>query len=139
MNCPRCKRKTVIRKARDSEVNVCEGCNGMFLHRGELNKLAKQTMGDLEFSTVDQDSFEHSDVFGPTVCPDCTNAEMKKVEFNIYTNIILDYCENCNGFWLDGQELDRINKEVRELNSAAKEIPDPPMLWFARFIWSLPR
>ena len=41
--------------------------------------------------------------------------------------------------WLDGRELNRINDEVRKLNDASAEVPDPPALWFARFIWSLPR
>ncbi len=63
---------------------------------------------------------------------------MKKVEFVIYTNIILDYCERCRGFWLDGRELGRINGEVRKLNAASRDASTPPMMWFAFFIWSLP-
>ena len=43
------------------------------------------------------------------------------------------------GTLLDAAELDRINGEIRKLNEAESDAPDPPMLWFARFIWSLPR
>jgi Zn-finger nucleic acid-binding protein len=64
---------------------------------------------------------------------------MRKVEFIIYTGIILDYCVRCGGFWLDGKELDRINQEVRGLNEASDEAVAPAMLWFANFIWALPR
>lgn len=118
---------------------TCERCGGLFLHRGELNKIAEPTAGDLEFSTVHDDPLRHEDAWGPTACPDCRDQTMKKVDFNIYTDIILDYCEGCGGFWLDGRELDRINEEVRALNESSREPGDPPMLWFARFIWSLPR
>ena len=110
----------------------------MFLDHGELNKATEPTYGDLEFSTVDLDSFKHPDAHGPTQCPRCETTVMKKVEFIIYTNIILDYCERCRGFWLDGRELERINTEVRKLNAASHDTPTPPMLWFAYFIWSLP-
>jgi Zn-finger nucleic acid-binding protein len=114
----------------------------MFLDHGELNRIAEPTSGDLEYSTVHMESFEHSDAFEVTSCPRCRDVEMSKVEFNIHTGIILDYCEDCRGFWLDGTELGRINEEVRELNEGDGESgaePAPGMLWFAQFIWSLPR
>jgi len=139
MNCPRCDSSTAVLDHEGVEVNECRQCGGMFLHRGELNKIAEPTHGDLEYSTVHDESFQHEDRFGPIVCPDCSGDTMKKVEFNIHTGIVLDFCPACSGFWLDGKELGRINDEVRTLNESAEPGPDPPMLWFARFIWSLPR
>lgn len=137
MRCPRCGQELEVERHHGVDVHECGSCRGMFLAQGELNKVAEPTSGDLEFSSVDLDSFQHADVRGPVACPQCGTA-MKKVEFNIHTNILLDYCERCRGFWLDGEELDRINEEVRELNDAAGELPGPPMLWFAHFVWSLP-
>lgn len=139
MKCPRCETPTTVREVGDAKLDVCTTCQGMFLDRGELNKVAVPTDGDLEYATVDLDSFDHADRFGPTTCPRCESERMKKVEFNIHTHIVLDFCERCQGFWLDGRELDRINDEVRRLNEAARQVADPPMLWFAKFIWTLPR
>ena len=139
MNCPRCGTTTGVKRVKDLEVPSCDRCGGMFLDHGELNRAAERTSGDLEFATLDVESFQHDDEFGPTTCPRCQDVTMGKVEFNIYTNIILDYCTRCHGFWLDGRELNRINDEVRKLNDASAEVTDPPALWFARFIWSLPR
>ena len=139
MNCPRCHGTIVPRKIRQIEVNVCSGCGGTFLRRGELNRVAEPTAGDLEFSTVEGESFQHDDEYGAAGCPACTNTRMRKVEFNIHTNVILDFCEDCEGFWLDARELERINGEVRRLNTEQTDGDEPPMLWFARFIWSLPR
>jgi len=139
VQCPRCECPLSPQQVRLTDVHTCPRCNGMFLDHGDLNKIAEPTDGDLEFSTVDLDSFEHTDDFGRAECPRCRDAVMKKVEFVIYTNIILDYCERCRGFWLDGPELERINGEVRNLNAASRDASTPPMMWFAYFIWSLPR
>lgn len=109
----------------------------MFLDRGELNKVTEPTVGDLEFSTLDEDPRKHFDVWGPTACPR-DGQTMEKVEFVIETNIILDHCPVCHGFWLDGRELARINEEVQALNEAAKRVPDPPLVRFSQFIWTLP-
>ena len=140
MNCPRDGKTLADRIQGDVTVPACPDCGGMFLHRGELNKIAEPTAGDLEFSTLDLDTFQHEDRYGPIPCPDCGAEEMAKVEFVIHTNIILDTCPDCGGFWLDGPELERIHDEVHRLNEAAAEDShEPAMLWFARFIWSLPR
>ncbi len=140
MNCPRCETSLGSRSVHEVDVDFCDSCSGMFLDQGQLNRVAAPTAGDLEFSTLHGDSFEHEDGFGPTPCPRCGDVEMRKVEFNIYTGIILDYCEHCGGFWLDGPELGRIDEEVRRLNEAAAEgAEEPRMMWFARFIWALPR
>lgn len=138
MKCPRCDQPLTVRRVEGVEVHVCNHCDGMFLAHGELNKVAEPIAGDLELSTVDLDSFEHDDAFGATTCP-CCDVEMQKVEFNVYSDIILDYCQTCRGFWLDGHELDRINDDVKRLNEAAREVPDPPMLWFVKLIWSFSR
>jgi hypothetical protein len=108
----------------------------MFFTAGELDRLAEPHQGNLEYTTVDGDRFEHADRYGPTSCP-ADGTTMKKVNFNIYTDTILDYCPTCGGFWLDGGELERINGEVRQLERADREVGDPPMLWFAKAMWEL--
>ena len=106
--------------------------------QGELKKIAEPITGDIEFCTVAGESFDHPDKFKEISCPKCKDTQMKKVDFNIYTDIILDYCESCEGFWLDGGEYSRINDEIRHLNESSKTTPKPPMLWLAEFLWRLP-
>jgi len=139
MDCPRCRQLLTAKTIEQIELPTCESCSGMFLESGALDRIAEPHAGDLEFSTLDAETFSHEDNYGTTDCPRCSGQPMKKVEFNIYTGIILDYCEGCRGFWLDGKELDRINDEVRALNESSSEPVAPAMLWFANFIWSLPR
>lgn len=137
MKCPRDSAALERREVHERPIDVCPTCGGMFLDRGELRKVADETAGDVEFSTIDQDSLQHPDATGPISCPR-DGAAMQKVEFNIDTNIILDHCLDCHGFWLDAPELIRINEEIRELNAAAREVPDPPLTRLTQFFWNLP-
>jgi uncharacterized protein len=137
LSCPRDASLIARQVINGAEVDVCAQCGGMFLERGELNRVAEPTEGDIEFSTVDLDTFQHEDGYGPINCPNDGSA-MSKVEFNIYTNIILDYCQSCHGFWVDARELARINEEVRELNDADREVGDPWTVRLGQFFWSLP-
>lgn len=121
-----------------AEVDQCPVGGGMYLDRGELDRIAEPHSGDLEFSTVDLDSFDHDDDHGVVECPADPGRPMKKVEFNIYTNVILDYCETCRGFWVNAAELARINEIVQDLDEAEREVSDPPMVWFGKFLWALP-
>ena len=138
MLCPRTHRRPqeLQKLLGDAEAYTCDRCHGMFFTAGELDRLAEPHQGNLEYTTVDRDDFAHTDRFGPTSCP-ADSTTMRKVNFNIYTDIILDYCPTCGGFWLDGGELERINGEVRQLERADREVADPPMLWFAKAMWEL--
>ena len=138
MNCPRDTTSLDRKRAGETDVESCPECRGMFLEAGELDRIAEPHAGDLEYSTLEGDSLAHDDAYGVTACPR-DGSQMSKVEFNIYTGIILDYCAQCEAFWLDAREIDRINDEVLQLNKTAPDQESPAMLWFAQFIWALPR
>jgi Zn-finger nucleic acid-binding protein len=138
MDCPRCRKPLHSQRSGETEIDTCAECGGLFLDRGELNRIAP-TGGDLEYSTLHGETFHHADCFPPADCPRCDGTTMVPVEFIVHTKIILDHCRSCEGFWLDGRELERIRDEVRELDEESEGVEAPPMTWFARFLWSLPR
>ena len=137
MNCPRDGNALETKSFDNTSVETCPVCRGMYVEHGELNRLAGPTAGDLEFSTVDLDDFQHSDAYGPINCPR-DGATMKKVDFNIETSIVLDYCPKCRGFWLDEKELAAIHAEVKRLNEADAEVPDPLLVRISQFFWNFP-
>jgi Zn-finger nucleic acid-binding protein len=136
VNCPRDAAVLEVKSFGPTSVPACPVCGGMFLAHGQLNQIAGPTRGDLEFSTVDLDSFQHEDEYGPIACPNDGTA-MSKVDFNIESTIILDYCKTCLGFWMDRKELERIAQEVKRLNEAA-DVPDPLLVRISNFFWNLP-
>lgn len=132
MNCPR-DGATLETKPFGA---ACPQCRGMFFEHGQLNAL-EPTTGDLEFSTVDGDDFQHADKYDVIACPR-DGAAMAKVDFNIETAIILDYCRQCGGFWLDEDELAAVHEEVKRLNEAEQEVPDPLLVRISQFFWNFP-
>jgi len=137
MECPRDRTILEPRPLGGVSVATCPRCGGMYLRHGELNEIAHPVRGDLEGATIDQDSFAHPDDHGALSCPN-DGTTMAKVDFNVDTNIILDYCRQCGGFWVDADELPRIEAEVKRLNEAEAEVPDTALMRFFYALWDLP-
>src|SRR6266568_1469236 len=133
MNCPRDGAALETKSIGDTPVGICPRCGGMYLSEGQLNRIVQPEHGDIEFSTVDRDSFEHEDDHGAIDCPK-DGTTMRKVDFNVETSIILDYCTKCRGFWIDGGELARIREEVKNLDEAGDEVPDPLLVRISQFL-----
>jgi len=91
--------------------DICEACGSLWLDRGELDKMAFQANGSIEYCSTDKTK----DISEPIKkCPRCKDATLDKVSF-IGSDITLDRCGNCGGFWLDGGELDLVNKELQDI------------------------
>lgn len=88
--------------------DICEQCGALWLDAGELDKMAFQVgNGDIEYC-----SERPADQPPDKSCPRCKDTFLDKVVFLGYSDIILDRCKNCNGFWLSGGELDVINTDI---------------------------
>lgn len=91
--------------------DICEACGSLWLDAGELDKMAFQVEGSIEYSSKDK---IEGDSESSKKCPRCEDTALDKVSF-IGSDIALGRCRNCRGFWLDGGELDLINKELEEI------------------------
>ncbi len=92
--------------------DLCEACGSLWLDAGELDKLAFQVDGSIEFSSKEP---AENTLESKKKCPRCDNMVLDKVHFIGYTDIVLDRCGNCQGFWLDGGELDLINSTLEKI------------------------
>ncbi len=91
--------------------DICEACGSLWLDRGELDKMAFQVNGSIEYCSTDK----VKDTSEPNKeCPRCKGTTLDKVYF-IGSELTLDRCRNCGGFWLDGGELDLVNKELQDI------------------------
>lgn len=115
MNCLNCRAEMMnnLVQTRKDQIayDVCEACGSLWLDRGELDKMAFQVEGSIEYCSTDK-----VEGAGATAkdCPRCEDTTLDKVSF-IGSDIMLDRCGNCGGFWLDGGELDLINKELADI------------------------
>lgn len=105
--------------------DVCDCCGGMWLDKGELDKIAAQTPGSVEFCSVES---LHEKQRGapspynpfPPLCLRCPETTMVKMHFMGESRILLDYCEKCGGIWVDGGELTKINQFIGWFDKKAK-------------------
>ena len=88
--------------------DVCESCGGLWLDKGELDKVADQVDGDIEYCSTEEAATPAS----AKVCPRCPSENLLKVKFLGDDAIILERCDNCKGFWLDGGQIDQIDKQL---------------------------
>jgi len=116
MNCLNCNEEMINNlvqtKKEQIAYDICENCGSLWLDAGELDKMAFQVAGSVEYCS--QDTAEG--VAGrKKECPRCDKTTLDKVYFIGCEDIVLDCCRNCGGFWLDGGELDLVNRELEDI------------------------
>jgi Zn-finger nucleic acid-binding protein len=113
MNCPRCSleltNKTILDFKYFLNIDYCPSCGGIWLDPGELERLQK---------TIEPVFFEirhipgHQYQFEPIKCPSCGSTEpLQKRQHPRDSHVIVDFCLNCKGIWLDTGEIEAIRKE----------------------------
>jgi Zn-finger nucleic acid-binding protein len=116
MNCLNCNEEMINNlvqtKKEQIAYDICEACGSLWLDAGELDKMAFQVAGSIEYCSRDA----AEGVAGrKKECPRCDQTILDKVYFIGCEEIVLDHCRNCGGFWLDGGELDLINRELEDI------------------------
>src|ERR1700740_1157592 len=92
--------------------DTCEQCGSLWLDRGQLDKLAFQVQGSIEYCESGKDKEPERQI---RKCPRCDDFVLDKVRFLESDEIYLHYCRNCGGFWLDGGELNVVDKELAKI------------------------
>jgi len=113
INCPACHAPMEKVKHPDITVDKCAKCEGTFFDKGELNVMATGMTGDIEFCSIDEQ--QQDDTFPHRKCPRCPDKEMQKTALLCYSDVILDYCEGCAGFFFDKGEIKEMNVELEKL------------------------
>lgn len=103
--------QVVTKKAR-IEYDMCEKCGSLWLDAGELDKMAFQVEGSIEYCEEELDSQPEKQI---KKCPRCDTSNLEKVRFLESDDIFLHHCRNCGGFWLDGGELNLVDQELAKI------------------------
>jgi len=108
---------------RGIEVDQCSNCLGMWLDLEELDQLEDEAMdidklkGSLMLSS---ESTNYK-------CPHC-GSKLRQFEYR-YTSLILEYCENQHGYWLDAGEGERVLQLMKERKKDELRIIDAESDW----------
>ena len=122
MKCPRCNEKMETENVEGEDLLVCRGCGGMWAHRHQLNHLLKESGGDVESCSIDDNP--HEDRTPVVKCVVCGDIIMKKINFLDYSDIIIDYCPSCGAFFLDRDELSGMHRYVKEVDEGSHQVRD---------------
>ena len=102
----------VVTKTNRISYDMCEQCGSLWLDAGELDKMAFQVQGSIEYCEQEKDKEPEKQI---RKCLRCDDFVLDKVRFLESDDIYLHYCRNCGGFWLDGGELNLIDKELAKI------------------------
>ncbi len=113
MNCPRCNleltNKTILDFKYFLNIDYCSSCGGIWLDNGELKRLEKTiepTFYEIRKIPNKQEQLEI------LRCPSCDNSKiLQKAQHARDKHVIVDYCTECKGIWLDTGEIEAIRKE----------------------------
>ncbi len=134
-DCPHCfvsLEKANLKKGLWSvEIDNCVSCNGLYLDKGELLKLtSNRPLHNIttKYLGVDSDS--------KLLCPGCGSI----MDMESVSSIEIDVCLQCNGVWLDSDELEQLKaldskdieklspEKLAELYDANKAVPTSGIL-----------
>lgn len=102
----------VVTKKDRISYDMCEQCGSLWLDAGELDKMAFQVEGSIEYCEQEKEKEPEKQI---KKCPRCDDFALDKVRFLESDEIYLHYCRNCGGFWLDGGELNLVDKELARI------------------------
>jgi len=113
-NCPRCETVAmqhliINERGGKIEVDQCSTCHGIWFDKGELVELEKVVEPVfMEFRKIPKEYDQLTGLW----CPHCSPQQMmNKERHDRDKQVIIDKCPRCEGVWLDGGELEAIQKE----------------------------
>jgi uncharacterized protein len=115
MKCPK-DGKELTQKIYEADVEIdhCEYCNGIWLDKGELEKIQETFENDYSEFLNKEKNYASSAMEMASQkqekdleCPSCGELLFKK-EYGFSSQIIIDICTGCRGIWLDDGELQQL-------------------------------
>lgn len=121
--CPLCNTSLTPKDIGTVEVDECGQCGGIWFDKGEFSQTRDHTDEDLKW--MDFDIWKHRDRFqvreSPRLCPNC-RIPMTSLRYG-QTEVEIEYCDQCQGIWLDNGEFSRIVERL-ENELVSKSLSD---------------
>jgi uncharacterized protein len=111
--CPGCQNLFETISEPDFEYEKCPNCHGIFLDKNELNLLAIGHSGNIELNYINFDVLNSENK--PKICPKC-RTNMQEVRLGQFSFIYLDFCPNCNGYFLEQSEDKKVNDYLQSIS-----------------------
>lgn len=123
MRCPKCKATLKRVKRADVTVDSCELCYGIWLDKGELERIASFRNKESSTAVKAINSLLNKDTTAVEEqgceCPICSKT-MQKIKFDTPDDLLVDKCTACAGIWFDKGELISVTDSVEHGKTKSK-------------------
>ena len=119
MNCPKCKSEdfSEFTSKEGVVVDFCSQCKGIWFDRGEI-AFYVETSKDVPSkrdSLMSAQSTEHG-------CPKCEESKLVEMPYLPGEELMIDFCTQCHGIWLDYKEMPKLEKIARKMPALDKVV-----------------
>ena len=113
MKCPACDFDLTEMETGGVKVDACHGgCGGIWFDAFELQRVDEQReVANENLLRVQRDPKRVVDAARKRACPHCDGVKLKRHFFSARKAVEVDQCPNCNGYWLDAGELEKVRAE----------------------------
>lgn len=117
--CPSCDVKLVQHELGRVVVDECPSCGGIWFEKGELGLAKDSVDGDLNW--LDFKVWKSGDLIADRTSSPCPSCGGRTVLLTCgETGVSVDYCETCQGSWLEKGEFEKLiaalEEEVNDLS-----------------------
>jgi Zn-finger nucleic acid-binding protein len=104
---------------------MCPECSGVWINRDAVDDI--RSLSDKDFDKLEE--LQKPEIAHPTepmvgrCCPDDLNL-LRRFEHHFFPSILVDGCDQCNGIWLDDDEVTKV-AEIVEKFRARPTAPAP--------------
>jgi uncharacterized protein len=113
MICPVCGKDALIVEFKNTELDYCPTCHGVWFDAGELELLLEAAGLANSFLAGVLKLEEKSTTEKKRRCPVCRR-KMKKIYIDEDKKVLTDACNGGHGIWFDGGEVAALIKSVAE-------------------------
>lgn len=117
MKCPACSNTLTEIQVGALKVDVCQGgCGGIWFDAFELKRVDEESEAAGEpLLRIRRDERLQVDPTRKRECPRCTGVKLMRHRHRAGSQVEVDECPNCGGYWLDDGELARIRAEQSQM------------------------
>jgi len=127
MQCPQCGVDLKLMEYESALIHSCEGCGGEFLGPAELTHIVKTRerlfpvqLQELLADRKPEFGVPAEETHRELSCPKCKNP-MQVMNYCGDSGVFIDRCSQCNGLWLDHEELEKIQTLLERWKDHAPE------------------
>lgn len=122
LRCPECGGSTTMHAFESMQIDVCNGCGGIWFGRNQLRDLVAEGAAALdELLGFEPKDAHAAPKYSQFSCPDC-KIVLHQRQLDGAPAVTVETCYNCGGIYLGAAALDELDKYLHDPAS----VPPPP-------------